>query len=268
MFGSGGAEPPPLRAFSGERRARSEGPRRMRCTSSDFAKLQDYYDGAIRYADDEIGRLVAAARRASGERDLVVVVTSGPRGRAALRTRAATPRESPDRGADPRAARVLVFSRASPAAPRWRAWWRTSVDLLPTLSKSSAPRRRAKRRDDALVPMLRGETDTVDQESYHGRGLLRVAQPGQLEDGDGGFHRRVPPVRSFVRSGRERRSRAEGPGRVPRDEGASVRIRGQGESGEGGLRGAGDRSGRGNDTQTESARLHLAGKRRRTGSGS
>ncbi len=162
MFGSGGAEPPPLDLF--RRTTRSlRGSAADALTSGEIAKLKDYYDGAIRYADDEIGRLVAAARRASGERDLVVVVTS-------------------DHGDEffehgrfhhenlliEELIRVPLvfwsskgFARGAEVASLVR-----HVDLLPTLSELIGAETPGEAEGRSLVPMLRGETDTVTTESY------------------------------------------------------------------------------------------------------
>ena len=188
MFGSGGAEPSPLDLFRKTTRS-LRGSEADTLTPREIAKLKDYYDGSIRYADDEIGRLVAAAGRASGKRDLVVVVTS-------------------DHGDEffehgsfhhenlliEELIRVpLVFWSTSGFARGTEvASLARHVDLLPTLSEligAETPREAAGR---SLVPMLRGEKDTVTTESYAEGDYCASLNRGDwkmvMVDSTGSFH--------------------------------------------------------------------------------
>jgi arylsulfatase A-like enzyme len=188
MFGSGGAEPPPLDLFRKTTRLlRGTGVDAL--TPGEIAKLKDYYDGAIRYADDEIGRLVAAARRASGKRDLVVVVTS-------------------DHGDEffehgrfhhenlliEELIRVPLvfwsangFARGAEVASLVR-----HIDLLPTLSELIGAETPGEAVGRSLVPMLRGEQDTALTESFAEGDYCASLNRGDwkmvMVDSTGSFH--------------------------------------------------------------------------------
>ena len=132
-------------------------------SGEEIEKLKDYYDGSIRFADDQIGRLLAEAKRVSGERDLLVVVTSDhgdeffEHGRfhhenLLIEELIHVP---------------LVFwsSKRFARGVEIRSLVR-HVDILPTLADligAESPPGVAGR---SLVPMLEGDTDTVDVESF------------------------------------------------------------------------------------------------------
>jgi arylsulfatase A-like enzyme len=188
MFGAGGAAPPPLDLFRKTTRS-LRGSAADSLSAGEIAKLKDYYDGAIRYADYEISRLVEAARSASGKRDLVVVVTA-------------------DHGDEfyehgrfhhenlliEELIRVPLvfwstkgFARGSEVTSLVR-----HVDLLPTLSQligAEPPEEAAGR---SLVPVLRGEPDTVRAESYaEGDYCASVSRDGWkmvMVDSTGDYH--------------------------------------------------------------------------------
>jgi arylsulfatase A-like enzyme len=162
MFGSGGAAPPPLDLFRKTTRV-LRGSAGEALSAADIAKLKDYYDGSIRYADGEIARLVAAARRASRDRDLVVVVTA-------------------DHGDEfyehgrfhhenlliEELIRVpLVFWSADGFARGAKVESPVRhIDLLPTFSDLIGAEVPAAAEGRSLVPMLRGGIDTVQAESF------------------------------------------------------------------------------------------------------
>ncbi|UCG53474.1 MAG: sulfatase [Candidatus Latescibacterota bacterium] len=75
MYGDGEEAIGPLDLFKKTTRILREEPR-VDLVPEDLVKLKDYYDGTIKFADDEIGRLVDEAVRLSGGRETIVVITA------------------------------------------------------------------------------------------------------------------------------------------------------------------------------------------------
>jgi arylsulfatase A-like enzyme len=169
--------------------------RALRGTAADslsaieIQRLKDYYDGSIRYADDQIARLVDEARRVSGRRGLVIVVTS-------------------DHGDEffehgrfhhenlliEQLIRVPLvfwstegFARGSKITSLVR-----HVDILPTLADLIGAQTPSEAMGRSLVPLLRGEPDTVHVDSYaEGDFCTALTSDGwkiEMVDSTGTFH--------------------------------------------------------------------------------
>ncbi|MBP2681431.1 MAG: sulfatase [Candidatus Krumholzibacteriota bacterium] len=132
-------------------------------STREIEKLKDYYDGSIRRADEQIGRLVDAARKASGKRDLVVVVTSDhgdeflEKGRfhhenLLIEELIRVPLVFWSSGGLARGTEVRTLVR--------------HVDLLPTLADLIGAETPAGIAGRSLASMLRGGTDTAEVESF------------------------------------------------------------------------------------------------------
>jgi arylsulfatase A-like enzyme len=188
MFGRVEGAPGPAELFAKTRRALSPSGGET-LSRGEVEQLENYYDGSIRFADDQIGRLLREAARVSGERELVVVITSDHGD------------EFFEHGLfyhnnllyEDLIHVPLVFwsSKRFARGLEVRGLAR-HVDILPTLSAligAGPPPGVAGR---SLLPVLEGEPDTADVESFaEGDFCASLSHGGwkmMMVDSTGAFH--------------------------------------------------------------------------------
>lgn len=125
----------------------------------ELARLQDYYDGTIRFADREIGRLIDAIRHLPADRETIVIVTSD-HGDEFLEHGSLYHNN------------LLIEELIHVPMVLWSSQGRFGqtqveplvrhVDILPTLAELCGASVPSEAMGASLLPLLNGETETYD----------------------------------------------------------------------------------------------------------
>ena len=162
VFGSGTVGHSPMELYKKTTHMIRYGPS-IELDDVELAKLKDYYDGSIMFADHEIGRLLAEVERFSQGRETIVVVTADHGD------------EFLEHGSLYHTNLVYEelihvplivwsserFTRGARIRPLVR-----HIDLLPTLAELIGADVPAQAMGRSLVPLLEGKTDSFDVESF------------------------------------------------------------------------------------------------------